>query len=298
MYTQKLIGFLLFGYTLFCNCLTEPGDSGFERNKGAYKVKAYARMPKEFKESSGVIRVADGTGSFWTHQDSGGPSFLFRMESDGSISDTLQLPLPNQDWESLTSDREGNLYIGDFGNNAHKRRNLRIFRLRAGEGGIADTILFTYPDQQAFPPKERKEQNFDCEAFFWHNNRLHLFSKSYGSKVVKRYSLPDSAGSYVARLEEEMPLNGLVTGAALRPDGQELALLAYGRIYLFKLTTDEQELDPGSQAGSQPGFLQKPYKCISLAGRVQTEAITYLNNSNMLVTNEQGRLFYVYQREK
>lgn len=285
MYSQKLIGFLLFGYTLFCNCLTEPADSGFERNKGAYKVKAYARMPRGFLESSGLIRVGDGAGSFWTHQDSGNPSFLYRMEADGSISDTLQLPLPNQDWESLASDREGNIYIGDFGNNAHKRRNLRIFRLRAGSGAV-DTISFAYPDQDSYPPEERKEQNFDCEAFFWHNNQLHLFSKSYGSKVVKHYSLPDSAGQYIARLEEEMPLKGLVTGAALRPDGRELALLAYGRIYLFKLSDDQQR------------FMQQPYKCISLAGRAQTEAITYLNNSDMLVTNEQGRLFYVYQKEK
>lgn len=285
MYTQKLIGFLLFGYTLFCNCLTEPADSGFERNKGTYKVKAYARMPEGFLESSGLIRVGDGEGSFWTHQDSSNPSFLYRMEADGSISDTLQLPLPNQDWESLASDPGGNIYIGDFGNNAHKRQNLRVFRIGA-DGGAADTISFSYPDQESFPPEERKEQNFDCEAFFWHNNQLHLFSKSYGSRVVKHYSLPDSAGKYVARLEEKMPLNGLVTGAALRPDGRELALLSYGRIYLFKLSDDQQ------------GFMQQPYKCISLVGRAQTEAITYLNNSNMLVTNEQGRLFYVYQKEK
>lgn len=285
MYTQKLIGFLLFGYTLFCNCLTEPADSGFERNKGAYKVKAYARMPEGFLESSGLIRVGDGEGSFWTHQDSSNPSFLYRMEADGSISDTLQLPLPNQDWESLASDPGGNIYVGDFGNNAHKRQNLRVFRIGA-DGGAADTISFSYPDQESFPPEERKEQNFDCEAFFWHNNQLHLFSKSYGSRVVKHYSLPDSAGKYVARLEEKMPLNGLVTGAALRPDGRELALLSYGRIYLFKLSDDQQ------------GFMQQPYKCISLVGRAQTEAITYLNNSNMLVTNEQGRLFYVYQKEK
>jgi hypothetical protein len=285
MLSDQLISFMLFGYTLFCNCFTAPEQAPFERNRGAYKVKAYARLQEGLRESSGLIRVGDGQGSFWTHQDSGNPSFLYRIEADGSISDTLKLALPNQDWESLTKDREGNLFMGDFGNNFHNRQNLRIFRISAGSPQ-ADTIYFSYPDQESFPPEERKELNFDCEAFFWHQNRLHLFSKSWGNRIVKHYSVPDSAGQYVARLEEELPLRGFITGAALRPDGRELALLAYGRIYLFKVS-DEQE-----------GFLQQPYKCISLAGRIQTEAITYLNNRNMLLTNEQGRLLYVYQKEE
>lgn len=285
MFKDKLIAFMVFGYTLFCNCVTVQEHVVFEPNEGEYKVKAYARLPRGLRESSGLIPLGDGQGSFWTHQDGGNPSFLYRLEPDGRVSDTLQLNLPNQDWESISKDREGNMYIGDFGNNAHKRQNLRIFRLRAGSMH-ADTISFSYPDQFFFPSEGKKERNFDCEAFFWHNNRLHLFSKSWGNRIVKHYSLPDSAGNYEARLEEELPLRGLITGAALRPDGKELALLAYGRIYLFKVSAEQE------------GFLQQPYKCISLAGRSQTEAISYLNNRNMLVSNEQGRLFYIFQDEK
>ena len=277
---EKLIGLLLFGYTLFCNCGTESAGYGFEKNKREYKVEAYARMPKALRESSGLIAAPGGT--FWTMPDGGNPSHLYHINAGGEVLDTLQLPLPNTDWESLTKDPDGNIYIGDFGNNFHNRKNLRIFIIREDKLKI-DTIHFTYPEQEEFPPSDRKDRNYDSEAFFWHNGRLHLFSKSYGDKIVRHYSLPDSAGSYELIYEEEKKLKGLVTGAALSPGGQQLALLSYGRIYLFNVNSDD-------------GLLKSPYKCVSLVGRAQTEAITYLNNEDLLLTNEQGKLIYVYKK--
>ena len=280
MLKEKLIGLLLFGYTLFCNCGTESAGFGFEKNKREYKVDAYARMPKGLRESSGLISAPGGT--FWTMPDGGNPSHLYHISAGGEVLDTLQLPLPNTDWESLTKDPEGNIYIGDFGNNFHNRKNLRIFRIGKGNHTI-DTIHFSYPEQEEFPPSNRKDRNYDSEAFLWHQGRLHLFSKSYGDRIVRHYSLPDSAGTYELKLEEEKKLKGLITGAALSPDGQQLALLSYGRIYFFNVTSGDE-------------LLKNPYKCVSLAGKAQTEAITYLNNENLLLSNEQGRLIYVYKR--
>lgn len=279
MIQQKIISFLLFGYTLFCNCFTEPADGAFLKNKKEYKVDAYARLPKRFYESSGLIAGEGGT--FWTLKDGGNASELYHFTAAGSIIDTLKLNLPNYDWESLAKDDQGNIYIGDFGNNSQNRQNLRIFKFYSNSGMI-DTLHFSYPGQESFPPPSREDHNFDCEAFFWHKGLLHLFSKSYGNKIVVHYVLPDEPGNYVAEPVEEIKLKGLITGAALRPDGEELALLSYGRIYLFSLNSNSL-------------FFSSPYKCISLAGRAQTEAITYVAE-NLLVTNEQGRLIYVYKR--
>lgn len=284
MIQQKIIGLLLFGYTLFCNCHTEFLGSNtnrveFEKNRKEFKVDAYARLPKGFYESSGLIGANGGT--FWTLKDGGNAPFLYHFSPSGSIIDTLHLNLPNNDWESLAKDQEGNIYIGDFGNNLSRRQNLRIFKLHPISGRI-DTLHFSYPEQENFPPALKEDRNFDCEAFFWYEGKLHLFSKSYGNKRVTHYVLPDVPGDYVARPVESIQLKGLITGASIRPDGQELALLSYGRIYLFRI-------EPGS------GFFDSPYKCISLAGRAQTEAITYVGE-NLLLTNEQGRLIYVYKR--
>lgn len=280
MLTQKLIGFLVFGYTLFCNCYTEPSGNGFQRNRKEFKVDAYARFPKELKESSGLINAAGGT--FYTIQDGGNASWLYHFNAAGEVIDTLRLNIPNADWESLTSDREGNIYIGDFGNNVSNRRNLRIFKLQP-ETGIIDTLHFSYQGQEEFPPARAEERNYDCEAFIWHNDSLHLFSKSYGNKEVVHYVLPDKPGRFIAEPVEKIRLKGLITGAAIHPGREELALLSYGRIYLFNLNN------------STAAFFNDPYKCISLAGRAQTEAIIYVGD-NLLLTNEQGRLIYAYKR--
>lgn len=279
---EKLIGFLLFGYTLVCNCYTEPARSAFEKEKRAYRVQAYARMPAPLQESSGLTGGAGGT--FWLLQDGGNPAALHHIDASGQLIKSLALDLPNADWESLTQDEQGNFYIGDFGNNFHNRKNLRIFRLNK-ETQQVDTLSFYYPEQESFPPENKKDRNYDAEAFLWHAGRLHLFTKSYGDKVVRHYSLPDSAGNYAARLEGERKLHGLVTGAALSPDGQELALLSYGRLYLFNVTNEGE-------------FLENPRSCVNLAGRAQTEAVVYINNTDLLIANEQRRLLYVSKREK
>lgn len=282
MLKEKLIGAFLFAYTLFCNCYTEPARSPFERAGKAYRVEAYARLPAGLKESSGLARGPAGT--FWVLQDGGNSPYLYRVAASGQLLDTLKLNLPNKDWESLAEDEGGNLYIGDFGNNLNQRKDLRIFKLNR-ESGQVDTISFYYPEQQSFPPESRKDWNYDAEAFVWQGGRLHLFTKSYGDKIVRHYSLPDSAGSYAARREGERRLHGLVTAAALSPDGQELALLSYGRLYLFDVTKPSD-------------FLKNPRLCINLAGRAQTEALVYINENDLLLTNEQRRLLYVYEREK
>lgn len=282
MYKEKLIGFLVFAYTLFCNCHTEPAGSAFKKEKKSYRVEAYARMSEALPESSGLTGAEGGT--FWLLQDGGNPPALHRIEANGQLIETLPLNLPNYDWESLTQDAGGNLYIGDFGNNFHNRKNLRIFRLNRAKQQI-DTISFYYPEQESFPPEDKKDRNYDAEAFLWHKGKLHLFTKAYGNKVVRHYTLPDSAGSYAAELQEQRKLHGLVTGAAISPDSGELALLSYGKIYLFDVTNENK-------------FLENPKACINLAGRAQTEAVVYLNNSSILVANEQRRLLYVSKREK
>lgn len=186
-------------------------------------------LPEVLKEVSGMTRLPNG--DLWLLNDSRNPSDLFRLDPvSGQLLETRHLPVQNFDWEDLASDPAGNLYIGDFGNNANRRRNLRIFRYNPVTGAL-DSIRFRYPDQQAFPPVHDQDWNFNCEAMVYFNDSLHLFSKNIfkGNFITKHYVLPAfPGGEYMAELRDSIRLkNRVVTGAALSRDGKTLALTGY-----------------------------------------------------------------------
>ncbi|HMQ50351.1 MAG TPA: hypothetical protein PKA00_23185 [Saprospiraceae bacterium] len=195
----------------------------------ALAQKKKIRLPEELKEVSGLY-VA-GTDSLWWLNDSGNAPALYLTESRGAIKRFTLLGQPgvkNRDWEDLTHDDEGNIYIGDFGNNANRRQDLCIYKWMPG--GQLDSITFRYPDQTAFPPAHDKA-NFDMEGFFWYRDSLHLFSKSRlgnNNYTTRHYVLPDQAGDYTAQLKDSLYLKKrVVTGAAISRDGKTVVLLAY-----------------------------------------------------------------------
>ncbi len=172
-------------------------------------------------------------GDLWLLNDSKNPSDLFRFDPiAGKLLEIKRLPVKNFDWEDLTHDPAGNLYIGDFGNNYNKRRNLRIFRYNPSTGAL-DSIQFRYPDQLAFPPAREADWNFNCEAMVFFRDSLHLFSKNSfkGNFYTKHYvvpAIPNSSGEYVAELRDSIRLkNRVVTGAAISSDGSNFVLTGY-----------------------------------------------------------------------
>lgn len=186
-------------------------------------------LPAELKEVSGMTRLPNG--DLWLLNDSRNPAHLYRFEPfSKQLLEVRKLPLKNMDWEDLTHDPAGNLYIGDFGNNGNRRQNLRIYRYNPATHAL-DSILFRYPDQTAFPPERVEDWNFNCEAMVYFQDSLHLFSKNSfkGNFYTKHYVLPAKpGGEYVAEFRDSIQLkNRVVTGAALSQDGKVLALTGY-----------------------------------------------------------------------
>jgi hypothetical protein len=191
-------------------------------------LKRRTRLPAELLEISGLTRTPNG--ELWALNDSDNGSNLYRLDpATGKITKTRMLPVRNRDWEALTCDKAGNLYLGDFGNNGNARRNLRIYRFTPATGAL-DSILFRYPDQKDFPPASVGHWNFDCEAMIWHDDSLHLFSKNAfkGNFYTKQYILPATPGTYTAALRDSIRLkNHAVTDAAFDPVTGTLALCGY-----------------------------------------------------------------------
>jgi hypothetical protein len=221
----------------------------------AQKVNKRIRLTAELNEISGLALLNDSV--LMGINDSGNSPDLFFMDTSGKIlKKTRILNAQNTDWEDLTLDNRGYLYIADVGNNLNNRRDLHFLKLSANDAFMQDTISaqeirFNYPDQKEFPPLN-SELRFNCEAVFWMSDSLYLLTKNeskfprrmgYWDRDPKLYAIPDvPATSYVARLmnlranqffkPKKRGFAYLVTSAAVR---QEYGyVLTYQHLFIFK----------------------------------------------------------------
>lgn len=246
------------------------------------------KLPPSLDEVSGLYYA--GPDSLWWHNDGGNAPALYLTDRRGHIQKRVVLPqLRNVDWEDLTADDNGRLYIGDFGNNGSSRRDLRIYSYDPTEETL-DSISFHYPDQVAFPPLQG---SFDVEGFFWHNDSLHLFSKSRlpkSSFVTKHYVLSARPGEQqVAELRDSIILRKrVVTGAALERSTGTVALVSY---YYRKLLG----ILPFSQASvflfrnyPEGHFLRGDFsrKRISCLLATQYESVDFVGGNFLYVASE------------
>jgi hypothetical protein len=277
---DKLIPLLIFAQSVLCGCAQGPDRGDFERVSKDYQVQTVGRLHKEEVVESSGLAVADSAGDLWTHGDGGNTSWLYLVTPQGDLIRTHPVRgASNTDWEDLAQDRAtGRLFIGDFGNNANKRRDLRIYGLSGAGLKHVDTIHFRYPDQRQFPPK-KPQRNFDCEAFFYHNDSLYLFTKNRGEgNWVKEYHLPARPGNYVARLADSIRINTWITSADISPDGRRVALLGSGYVYLLDVAPGQRLFD-GVKS------------CLPLPSSGQAEALTFVDDHDFVVSNEKGKLF-------
>ena len=132
----------------------------------------------------------------WVIEDSGNKDKLYGISLKGHIIRSVHIENgKNHDWEDLTQDSEGNIYIGDFGNNDKKRDHYKILKIHDEdldkESAEAEIIEFTLPKNQ---------KAADFESFFIVNNSFYLFSKS--DKNLRVFQVPNIAGKHTSTLTE------------------------------------------------------------------------------------------------
>ncbi len=187
------------------------------------------KLPDALNEASGIVYYSQD--SIWWLNDGGNSPTLFLSNADGKVLKSQIVPNTlNRDWEDLTYDTKGNLYIGDFGNNRNRRKDLTIYVFNPNSSKL-DSIRFNLPDQNSFPPTDIAKQNFDLEGFFWKDDYLHLFSKSRlgnGNYTTRHYRISaEKSGQTAVILEDKFLEKRVVTSAAIAQDGKTVVLLSY-----------------------------------------------------------------------
>lgn len=242
-----------------------------------------SKLPDVLKGCSGIEFTNNG--ELYMINDHGNP-FLYVIDTATfKIKRAHYLNHAMKDWEDLTTDNKGTLFIGDFGNNHNDRKDLKIYKIALPIDSSAklttgESIRFSLPDQKNFPP-ERNKFEFDIESMAYYNDSLYLFSKSRGKPfkgLVKVYRLPVTPGDHVAELIGQKEFNSgpmfenWITSADINEQGQ-LVLLSHGKIFLFEGVINDD-------------FFASDYKEINLEHFSQKEAVTFVKNNMLFITDE------------
>lgn len=244
---------------------------------------ALADLPKELHEASGVQKMM-GSDLLWMHNDSGNESYVYGIDIKGNMQRKVAVKATNTDWEDITSDAKGNLYIGDFGNNRNNRKNLVILKIKkeglfTEDSVTVEKIKFSYPDQYKFPPK-KEHCFFNAEALLYLENYLYVFTKSkvknaYGK--TKLYKIPAKEGAYEAEFISEFSAGTTtdcwITAASISPDKTKVALLTHNKILVFTNFISDD-------------FFSGNCTEINLKHTSQKEAITFTDNNTVYIADE------------
>lgn len=260
------------------------------------QLKVIADLPSSLSENSGLATYNDST--IWAIEDSGNKDEIYQVNFKGKILKSLEVKNgKNHDWEDLTIDTAGNLYIADIGNNANERKNLEILKLpnptiEPGDKIDAEKIELYFPDQKDFPPK-KDALFYDSEAIFHQNGKIFIVTKNRSHSFTgeaRIYSVPDTKGSYEASLVGTfIPCKDWntcrITSIDISPKGDKIIALSYGKLFVFTdFTWDD--------------FTKGNMQEIDLGARSQLESVCFLNDDTLLISDEkahgEGGNLYTY----
>jgi hypothetical protein len=252
------------------------------------EIKVEFSLPKKLKEVSGIVLSQDKN-TIWAIEDQGNKNVVYGLDKQGKlVTDVLVENAENNDWEDITKDAQGNIYLGDFGNNDNNRQNLAILKLDLKDASqkttkVVQTTKFHYEGQTEFPPK-KSNWLYDCEAFVEMNGNFYLFTKNRskgfdGTFLV--FQIPNKEGDFEAKLIGKLKLAGkysdaAITSAAINSTNDKIVLLTHKNIHVLSgFTTDN--------------FNTAKIEKVSLNHNSQKEAVVFLDDKTLLIADEKDK---------
>lgn len=245
-------------------------------------------FPEDLDEVSGIT-YSDDSKILWALQDRGNSNEIYGFKLDGSHEKSLTIAnATNRDWEDITTSASGDIYIGDFGNNANERKDLCIYKVEQSElqnnvAYSAYKIEFSYPEQTEFPPS-KEERYYDVEGFFEFQEHFYLFTKNRsknfdGTTFV--YQIPNLSGVHKAQLVGTFKTctnynRCAVTSVALSPKKDKIAILTQSKLILFQDFTADN-------------FLEGKRRDIDLNHFSQKEGVVFKDQHTILIADERNK---------
>jgi len=212
---------------------------------GLVRIGAVTHPP--VKEASALVASRRQEGVLWTLCDSRNLAQLYAIDRSGRLLGEFDVEGGvNLDWESLSIDDAGHLFVADVGNNL--RVPMRwVYQLsepdvpaappaaaagsevsgQTGSVRVEKAFAYTFPGEP-----------FDVEGTFVRGNAIYLVSKE--PENARLWSLPiTESGPVELTLECELPELNRATGADISADGNQLAICTYEDVVLYRLTSAE-----------------------------------------------------------
>ncbi len=235
----------------------------------ASNINIITPLPKNLKEIS-AIEITDASKTLWMIEDSGNKNILYGLNLKGNIIKQITLSgVKNIDWEDLTSDSQGNIYIGDFGNNSSKRKKFFIHKVVTPD--VSHTITTPITTIFELPKKHNKK---DFEAFFLWNSNFYLFSKE--DKTTSIFKVANLPGNQKAQFIGKLNLKGKknpITSADISSDKKNIVLLNHKKLW---------SLSNFNEGDFSDSLIQE----IDLAHSSQKEGICFKNKNTIYITDE------------
>ena len=165
---------------------------------------------KAIREASGIVQSRRHPGIFWVHNDSGNPPALFAVTKTGKLVREFAVSVPNIDWEDITIDDHGHLFLGDIGNNGQKLPLRMIYRFdepdphQAESSSLKPSLVTFYQ----FP----KDGRFDAEGLYLDGGKAVVVAKYRDGREANLFTIaldPSRNHAQAGRTGEDRDIIGI-----------------------------------------------------------------------------------------
>ncbi len=251
---------------------------------------------RELTEASGIAASRKNPGVLWTHNDSGGKSRLFALDTNGRYLGSYYIAgARNRDWEDIAvgpgpTEGESYIYIADIGDNSAQYDTKYIYRIPEPRVSVSQTPLDTVLYGAERLPFQYPEGNRNAETVMVDplTRDLFVISKERYTCVYRAawpqtfYPTPTLHVDTLA-FETRLPLSTVV-GGDISPDGLWILIKRKDHIFYWKREAGETIRDA----------FQKSPKFVPYVKEPQGEAVCWAADLSGYYTISEGLFPHLY----